>query len=107
MGQVALPHRPQARGAVRGAQGRLDHRRAEALRGGADRRQLQLLLGAEVGEEAALAHPQLGGEAADRQPLQALGRGEVDRAVEDRGAGLGALRLSGRQPSAVIGHPTG
>ena len=91
MVEVALPHRPQARRAVGRAQRRLDHRGAEALGGGGDRRQLQLLLGAEVGEEAALAHPQLGGEAADRQPLQPLDRGEVDGAVEDRGAGLGAL----------------
>ena len=30
-------------------------------------------------------------EAADRQSLQALGGGEVDGAIEDRGAGLGAL----------------
>jgi hypothetical protein len=44
-----------------------------------------------VGEEAALAHLQLRREAADRQPLQALDRGQVDGTIEDRGAGLGAL----------------
>src|SRR5215207_295662 len=59
--------------------------------GGRDRRQLQLLLGAEMGEEAALAHPQLGREAADRQPLQALDGGEVDGAVENRRPRLLAL----------------
>ena len=44
-----------------------------------------------MGEEAALAHLQLGRQAADRQPLEPLGGGEVDGAVEDRGPGRGAL----------------
>ena len=35
-------------------------------------------------EEAALAHLELGGQAPDRQPVEAVGRGEVDGAVEDR-----------------------
>ena len=59
----------------------------EAPAGGVDRRQLQLLLGAEVGEQAALAHVQLGREAADRQALQALDGGEVGGRLEDRLAG--------------------
>ena len=44
-----------------------------------------------MGEEAALAHLQLRREAADRQALEPVGRGEVDGPLEDRGAGLRAL----------------
>ena len=53
-----------------------------------------------MGEEAALAHLQLGGEAADRQPFQPLDGGQVDRALEDRRAGPGSL---GRPGSAWEG----
>src|SRR5205823_6197374 len=64
--------------------GRCDHVGEEALRGLLNRRQLQLLLGAEKAEQAALRHLQLGGEASDRQPFEAFLRGEVDGPVEDR-----------------------
>ena len=55
------------------------------LGGGGDRRQLQFLLGAEVGEEAALAHPQIGGESADRQPPPAPRPWRGRRRARDRG----------------------
>ena len=35
-------------------------------------------------EEAALAHLEVGRQAPDRQPVEAVGRGEVDGAVENR-----------------------
>jgi hypothetical protein len=40
-----------------------------------------------VGEEAALAHVELGREPADRQALQSFDGGEVGRRLEDRLAG--------------------
>jgi hypothetical protein len=52
--------------------------------GGVDGRELQLLLGAEVGEQPALAHPELAREAADGQAFEALDRGEVGSGLEDR-----------------------
>ena len=57
---------------------------------------LQLLLGAEVREQPALAHLQLGREAADREPLEALDRRDVDRGGEDRAAGAVAADACGR-----------
>ena len=56
----------------------------EAPAGGFDRRQLQLLLGAEVREQAALAHAELGGEATDGQALESLDRSQVGGGLEDR-----------------------
>ena len=49
-----------------------------------DRRQLQLLLGAEMGEQAALAHPHRVGQPADREPVDALDRGELCGLAQDR-----------------------
>ena len=48
------------------------------------RRDLQLDLRAEVGEQAALADAELLREPADRKPLEALGGSDLDRVVEDR-----------------------
>ena len=72
----------------------------EALPGGVDRGDLQFFLRAEVGEEAALRHPELVREAADRQPLQAFDRGEVDGVLEDAGAGALPLHATVRSPRA-------
>ena len=49
-----------------------------------DRRELELLLGAEVCEQPALAHADVAGQARDRQPLDAVGRGQPGGGVEDR-----------------------
>src|SRR5690242_57542 len=51
-----------------------------------DRRQLQFFLGLEVRVEAALAHPDLGGQVADRQAVQPLRGGQSRRGVQDGGA---------------------
>ena len=51
---------------------------------GVDGGELQLLLRAEVREEAALAHADGLGEAADREPVDALDRRQARGLVEDR-----------------------
>ena len=48
------------------------------------RRELKLLLGAEVGEEPALAHAHGICEAADREPADALDRGQLGGLLQDR-----------------------
>jgi mannose-6-phosphate isomerase-like protein (cupin superfamily) len=60
-----------------------------------------------VGEEAALAHPEVGGEAADRQPLEPLDGGEVDGAIENRGTSSLALGCVGHadRPPEFGGYP--
>jgi hypothetical protein len=76
----------------------LDRGRDDAVgedRGGrAHGRDLELLLGAEVREEAALAHVELGGQAPDREALEALDRSDVHRGAEDRAPCLVALDLA-------------
>src|SRR5262249_52896555 len=51
-----------------------------------DRRQLQFFLGFEVCVEAALAHPHLGGQVADRQAIQPSRRRQLRRGEQDGGA---------------------
>ena len=58
--------------------------RREDLAGGGDRRELQLLLRAEQRDHSALAHRRLGRERADREALEPVDRGEVDRDAHDR-----------------------
>ena len=72
--------RARPRGRPRGP----DHVVDEAAAGGVDRRQLQLLLGAEVREQTALAHAQLGREPADGQALEPFDGGDVGRRLQDR-----------------------
>ena len=71
-----------------------DHAVDEDRRGGAHGRDLQLLLRAEVGEQPALAHLELGRQAADRQALEALDGGDVDGGGEDRAARAVAADLA-------------
>ena len=56
----------------------------EDLTGSLDRRELELLLRAEVGVEPALAHAGGLGEVADREALEALDGGELRGRFEDR-----------------------
>ena len=53
-----------------GSQAGRDHLLNVALPGLLDRRQLQVLLGAEVGEQPALAHGQLAGQPPDAEAVQ-------------------------------------
>ena len=78
--QERLQPRAAAREAARGP----DHVVDEPAAGGVDRRQLQLLLGAEVREQAALAHAQLGREPADGEALEPFDGGDVGRRLQDR-----------------------
>ena len=89
LGELPKPLEPG-----RAASGRARPRAREERARGVDRRELELLLGAEVGEEAALAHPDRVGQAADREAVDALDRGEPGGLVEDR------LRL--RSPSLRV-----
>ena len=66
--------------------GRRDHVRREDLARDFDRRKLELLLRAEVGVQAALAHPDVLSEAPDGETLEAFGRRELR-------SGLGSPRL--------------
>ena len=77
--------------AARGGERRPDHRVDEPAAGVLERLQLELLLGAEVGEQPALAHLGALGELADGEALEPDLRGDLQRLVEDRGLGVLAL----------------
>ncbi|AGQ37269.1 hypothetical protein L758_11630 [Mycobacterium tuberculosis TRS1] len=62
----------------------------EHAHGGLDGRQLQLLLGAEMPEQARLAHAQPPGKLADGQPREPLHRGDIHRGAQDLRPGLAA-----------------
>src|SRR6185436_2233181 len=68
---------------------RLDDLAVEDLAGGRDGGELQLLLGAKVRVEPALAHADVRREVADRDPLETVDGGEVGCGAED---GLAAAR---------------
>jgi hypothetical protein len=82
--QEALAQCLSARQAVVALHRRRDHVSVEDPLGGVDCRQLELLLRPEVRVEAALAHPDRPGEAADREPVDALDGREASGGVEDR-----------------------
>ena len=71
-----------------------------------DGRELELLLRAEVGEQAALAHPRGLGEPADRERLEALLGRERRGGVEDRLARPFAFRLQHDRPIISASDPT-
>jgi hypothetical protein len=56
-----------------------------------DRRELELLFGSEVSVDAALAHLELGGKTADRQPFEAVDGRELRGGLEDVFSGLAAV----------------
>ena len=84
VGQVALAQLLEALPALGELHGRLDHLGGVDRLGGGDGRELQVLLGGEVGEEAALAHPDLVGDAGEREALEPFERGQPGGGVEDR-----------------------
>jgi hypothetical protein len=73
------------------APGRGDDEVGELPRRGLEHRQLQGLLGSEVGEKAAFGHPGATRQGADTQALEALHAGLVERLGQDGLAGLLAL----------------
>src|SRR6185436_7844555 len=90
-GQPALEQGADARLAAGSGESRADDLDLEALDRGLEDLELQLVLGAEVGEETALREAELGREGADGQPFQPVAAGEADCLVEDALAGLGSL----------------
>ena len=84
MGEEALAQRLDPGEAVVGGHRGLDDVGVEDLLGEVDRRELQLLLGTEVGVEPALAHPDGLRKPADREPVDALDGREAGGSVEDR-----------------------
>jgi hypothetical protein len=69
----------------------LDNVLEEDLLGSVDHRQLQLLLGSKMSEDARFAHPQLSREPPDREPLESLSRGDIGGDAEDLLASSGGL----------------
>ena len=93
--EPAVEHRVQAREPGLEALLRVtDHALHEDRGGGAHGRDLQLLLRAEVREEPALAHVELGRQATDREALEPLDGGDVHRRREDRAASAIAADLA-------------
>jgi hypothetical protein len=81
--EPGLEQRPQPAESGRELQGRLDHGGDEDGAGRPDRGELELLLGAEVGDQAALADRELGGQPPDGDAFEALDGGDVDGLAED------------------------
>jgi len=103
--EVAVGETAQAGERRRGVGRRLEHLRREDGLGGLDGRELELLLRAEVGEEAALAHADRVCKACDREAAQPLHRREARRLVEDRGpAALAVAAPPAASRLLVPGH---
>ena len=99
--EEALDVGPQPRHAGRRLARGLDHLLLEDRAGRVDRGQLQLLLGAEVREEPALAHADRVGQARERQPVEPVDGRQPGRLAEDRGTA--ALAVG----SPAAGRPDG
>ena len=84
MSKKALRELPEPIEPGGGGRRGLDHLLPEEDARRLDRRELELLLGAEMGEEAALAHADRLGQAADREPADALDGGELCSLAENR-----------------------
>jgi hypothetical protein len=82
--EVAVDEPAQPLEPVRRIGRRLEHLRGEERARGLDGGELQLLLGAEVGEKTALTHPDRVGEPGDREPAKTLNCREPRCLVEDR-----------------------
>src|SRR5439155_3164688 len=84
VGHPALAKRPNATDPAGQGQGWADDLVREDLRRGVDSCHVQLLLGAEMGEQAALAHAEVAREALQGDSLQALGRADLGGMEQDR-----------------------
>ena len=90
---------PQAGHAGGGRTRGLDHQLLEDRARGIDRGQLQLLLGAEVREEPALAHADRVGQAREREPVEPVHGRQAGRLAQDRRAAalaVGSPAAAGR-----------
>jgi hypothetical protein len=90
--RLAEGHEPADAG--RRGEARLQHVVYENPAGRLDRRERQLLLGAEVREESALADPQPGGECTEREPFQPVDRSHLGGGPQDRLTASLAVRAS-------------
>ena len=84
----AREHPFQARQAAWFLDGGIEHILLEAVVIQPHDLDLQVLAGAEVGEDAGLAHLHLFGQQADGQPFQAVTAGQFQRHIQDGGTGL-------------------
>ena len=84
VGEERLAERAEASDPGRPVERGIDDFGVEDRVGRLDRRELQLLLRPEVGEEAALAHPDRVGESPEREAFDALDRRQSRRRAEDR-----------------------
>ena len=82
-GEVPITESVERRDTGRVGQAREDHLVNIDLSGMLDRRQLQVLLGAEVGEESAFAHREVGGESTKGQALETLHARDGRRNLQD------------------------
>jgi Thermophilic metalloprotease (M29) len=105
--QEAVGQHPDALEPVRRARGGLDDELVEDRARRLDGRDLELLLRAEVREQAALAHSDLIREPAEREAFEALHRREARGLLEDRAARPDAVApLCPRGPSCRVRiHP--
>ncbi len=87
--QLAERLQPLQAGGLR-QRGDDDLRRVDVV-GGVDRRELELLLRAEVREEAALAHPDVLRQAPDREPVEPFDGGQPGGGLEDGGPAARAV----------------
>jgi hypothetical protein len=102
IGQVTVHEQAQPLHAAAGRRRWLDDAGEKDRAGGLDGRELEFLLGAEVREQAALAHPHRVGEPRDRQAADALDRGQAGGRIEDRAPAL--LPVAAAGPGAPLGR---
>jgi len=97
--QPVINQRPQTGHALWRGDSRERHFFDKNLARHLDRGELQFFLGAEMGEEAALAHSELLGEGADGKTFEALSGGDINRACKDSFAGAQAFGLAAKDGS--------
>ncbi len=93
IGEPGVDHGAQSLEARRPPGRRCPDLLGEAVERRAQRGELKLFLRAEWADHAALAEAQLGGQAPDADRLETLGGAQLDRPVDDGGAGPGGLGL--------------
>ena len=98
MGKKGINQRPKPLRSCRRLHRGLKHFTVKNLGGGFNRRQFQFFLGFEVSVQAAFAHPDFGGQVADRQAVQPLRCRQFCGGEQNGGAtGLAFRRAGSRQ----------
>lgn len=91
---------------MRSREGRADHGLGERVPRRLDRGCLQLLLRPEEGLDTAFAEPEVGGQAAEAQPVEPIQRGHVNGVPGDRPPGPRTAQ-QGRTPPYRLGRMNG